>query len=46
MAGVVLGVVDSKDAFSGFGDYWRIGLPLQIIIVAVSIPAILVFWPL
>ncbi|MDG1069480.1 MAG: SLC13 family permease, partial [Sulfitobacter sp.] len=30
----------------GFGDYWRIGLPLEIIIVAVSIPAILVFWPL
>ena len=29
-----------------FGDYWRIGLPLEIIIVAVSIPAILVFWPL
>ena len=29
-----------------FGDYWRIGLPLEIIVVAVSIPAILVFWPL
>ncbi|MEP5151630.1 SLC13 family permease [Planktotalea sp.] len=29
-----------------FGDYWKIGLPLEIIIVAVSIPAILVFWPL
>ncbi len=29
-----------------FGDYWRIGLPLEVIIVAVSIPAILVFWPL
>ena len=29
-----------------FGDYWRMGLPLEIIIVAVSIPAILVFWPL
>ncbi len=29
-----------------FGDYWRIGLPLEIIIIAVSIPAILVFWPL
>ena len=29
-----------------FGDYWRTGLPLEIIIVAVSIPAILVFWPL
>jgi di/tricarboxylate transporter len=30
----------------GFGDYWRMGLPLEIIVVAVSIPAILVFWPL
>ncbi len=29
-----------------FGDYWKIGLPLEIIVVAVSIPAILVFWPL
>jgi len=30
----------------GFGYYWRMGLPLEIIVVAVSIPAILVFWPL
>ena len=29
-----------------FGDYWRIGLPLEVIVVAVSIPAILLFWPL
>jgi di/tricarboxylate transporter len=29
-----------------FGDYWRTGLPLEILIVAVSIPAILIFWPL
>ena len=29
----------------GFGDYWRMGLPLEILVVAVSIPAILVFWP-
>lgn len=29
-----------------FGDYWRIGLPLEIIVVAVSIPLILIFWPL
>jgi di/tricarboxylate transporter len=29
-----------------FGDYWRIGLPLEILIIAVSIPAILIFWPL
>jgi di/tricarboxylate transporter len=30
----------------GFGDYWRMGLPLEIIVVAVSIPVILVTWPL
>jgi len=30
----------------GFGDYWRMGLPLEILVVVVSIPAILVFWPL
>lgn len=29
-----------------FGDYWRMGLPLEILIIAVSVPAILVFWPL
>jgi di/tricarboxylate transporter len=29
-----------------FGDYWRLGLPLEIIVIAVGVPAILVFWPL
>jgi di/tricarboxylate transporter len=29
-----------------FGDYWRIGLPLEILVIAVSIPSILIFWPL
>lgn len=29
-----------------FGDYWRMGLPLEVLIVSVSIPAILVFWPM
>ncbi len=29
-----------------FGDYWRMGLPLEILIVAVSAPMILVVWPL
>ena len=28
-----------------FGDYWRMGLPLEVIIVAVSVPLILVVWP-
>lgn len=30
----------------GFGDYWRMGLPLEIIVVTVSIPTILIVWPL
>jgi len=29
-----------------FADYWRMGLPLEFIIVAVGAPAILIFWPL
>jgi di/tricarboxylate transporter len=29
-----------------FGDYWRMGLPLEILIVVVSVPTILVVWPL
>ncbi len=29
-----------------FSDYWRMGLPLEIIIVAVSVPLILWAWPL
>ena len=29
-----------------FGDYWRMGLPLEVIIVAVSIPLIMFFWPM
>lgn len=28
-----------------FGDYWRMGLPLEILIVMVAVPAIMVFWP-
>ncbi|MDK3018124.1 SLC13 family permease [Pseudodonghicola flavimaris] len=28
-----------------FGDYWRMGLPLEALIILVSIPAILLFWP-
>lgn len=28
-----------------FGDYWKPGLPLTIIVLLVSIPAILRFWP-
>ena len=29
-----------------FGDYWRMGLPLEIIIVLITIPLILWVWPL
>ncbi|MEJ2299324.1 MAG: SLC13 family permease, partial [Woeseiaceae bacterium] len=29
-----------------FGDYWRMGLPLEIIVVLVSVPALITFWPL
>ena len=29
-----------------FGDYWQLGLPLEIIVVAVSVPMILLVWPL
>jgi di/tricarboxylate transporter len=28
-----------------FGDYWRMGLPLEVIVVVVSIPMILIVWP-
>ena len=29
-----------------FGDYWRMGLPLEILVVAISIPTILIVWPM
>lgn len=29
-----------------FGDYWRIGLPLEVLVIAVALPTILVVWPL
>ncbi len=29
-----------------FGDYWKLGLPLELIVVAVSVPMLLVIWPL
>jgi di/tricarboxylate transporter len=29
-----------------FGDYWKLGLPLEIIVVAVSVPMLLIVWPL
>jgi di/tricarboxylate transporter len=29
-----------------FGDYWRMGLPLEVLVLAVSVPVILLVWPL
>lgn len=29
-----------------FGDYWRLGLPLEILITAVAVPMIILVWPL
>ena len=29
-----------------FGDYWRMGLPLEILIVAAATPMLLWIWPL
>lgn len=30
----------------GFGDYWRLGIVVELIVLTVSIPLILIFWPL
>ena len=29
-----------------FGDYWRLGLPVELIIIAVGTPLVLLLWPL
>jgi len=29
-----------------FGDYWKMGLPLEIIVIIVALPMILIVWPL
>jgi di/tricarboxylate transporter len=29
-----------------FGDYWRMGLPLEILIIALAVPMLLIVWPL
>jgi di/tricarboxylate transporter len=28
------------------GDYWRLGLPLELFVIAVSLPLLMVVWPL
>lgn len=29
-----------------FGDYWKLGLPMEVLVVAVSLPLLLLVWPL
>lgn len=29
-----------------FGDFWRLGLPLEILVAAISVPMLLLVWPL
>jgi di/tricarboxylate transporter len=29
-----------------FGDYWRLGLPLEVVVVAVGMPMLVLVWPL
>ena len=29
-----------------FGDYWPMGLPLEVLVVLVSVPMIMIAWPL
>ena len=29
-----------------FGDYWRMGLPLEVLVVLVGVPMIVFVWPL
>ena len=29
-----------------FGDYWRLGLPLEVVVIIVAVPMILLVWPL
>jgi di/tricarboxylate transporter len=29
-----------------FGDYWKLGLPLEMLVVIISIPLLLIVWPL
>ncbi|HEV7268082.1 MAG TPA: SLC13 family permease [Falsiroseomonas sp.] len=28
-----------------FGDYWRLGLPLEVLVVAIALPMLLLVWP-
>jgi di/tricarboxylate transporter len=30
----------------GFSDYWQMGLPLELVVLVVSVPLLLIVWPL
>ena len=42
----VTGVLDASEAFSGFSDFIRIGLPMNLIILAANIFIVNVVYPL
>ena len=29
-----------------FGDYWKLGLPLSVMVLVLGVPLIILFWPL
>jgi di/tricarboxylate transporter len=29
-----------------FGDYWRLGLPLSILVILISVPLLQITWPM
>ena len=29
-----------------FGDYWPLGLPLELLVIGIGVPMILLVWPL
>lgn len=41
----ILALIQGPGGFR-FGDYWRLGLPLEIVVAAISIPLLLLVWPL
>lgn len=43
-----IGISATRWSWGGykFGDYWRLGLPLSLVVVVVGTALITVFWPL
>ncbi|WP_147434279.1 hypothetical protein, partial [Roseinatronobacter ekhonensis] len=37
---------DSHPGGFRFGDYWRLGLLVEVLVVVVSLPLLLIVWPL